>query len=270
MSTVTIALSAPTPLVSCWISSVRLLGGLRPRAWRRAARPSPACSPAGRPRRRCAAPASAAPCTALMPMPPMPVDRDGVAGLGCGRVHRGAAAGAARRSRSAPTLSSGHVVGDLDRRSPRRRGALGRRCRACTCRRSPRRRQVEAVRCRRAACRRGCVAPRSQRFYLPGGAPAAVPADRQERADRRGRPALSRVTPGADLLDDAGTLVPADEREARHDVAVARCSSEWHSPAATYWIRTSPAFGGSSSSSMISKGWTDSAQDGGLGLHRPS
>jgi len=32
------------------------------------------------------------------------------------------------------------------------------------------------------------------------------------------------------------------------------CSSEWHKPAASIWIRTSFALGGSSSSSVISHG----------------
>ena len=32
------------------------------------------------------------------------------------------------------------------------------------------------------------------------------------------------------------------------------CSSEWHSPAASIWMSTSFAFGGSSSSSVISQG----------------
>src|ERR1700722_13903395 len=36
-----------------------------------------------------------------------------------------------------------------------------------------------------------------------------------------------------------------------------RCSSEWHRPAATYLMSTSPALGGSSSSSTISKSWPD-------------
>jgi hypothetical protein len=54
---------------------------------------------------------------------------------------------------------------------------------------------------------------------LAGGAPPAVPADRQERADdviARGQPGDA----GADLLDDPGALVAADDREPGHDVAV--------------------------------------------------
>src|SRR5215831_11512642 len=46
----------------------------------------------------------------------------------------------------------------------------------------------------------------------------AVPADRQERADH----VVARFQPAhavADFLDDARTLVPADDREAHRDVA---------------------------------------------------
>src|SRR5262249_57796239 len=50
-------------------------------------------------------------------------------------------------------------------------------------------------------------------------APPAVPADRQDRADHvvAGSQASDA---GADLLDDPGALVAADDREPRHDVAV--------------------------------------------------
>ena len=55
---------------------------------------------------------------------------------------------------------------------------------------------------------------------MAGGAEAAVAADGQERADD----VVARLDARdarADLLDDAGALVAADDREARHDVAVA-------------------------------------------------
>src|SRR5581483_2725537 len=55
---------------------------------------------------------------------------------------------------------------------------------------------------------------------LAGGAPAAESARRDERAHH----VVARLHPahaGADLLDDAGALVPPDDREAGDDVAVA-------------------------------------------------
>src|SRR5215467_3839214 len=54
---------------------------------------------------------------------------------------------------------------------------------------------------------------------LAGRAPAAVAADRQERADD----VITGAEPGdagTDLFDDPGALVAADDREARHDIAV--------------------------------------------------
>src|SRR5579859_1857591 len=101
---------------------------------------------------------------------------------------------------------------------------------------------------------------------LAGGAPPAVAADREERADD----VVTGLQPSdarAGFLDDPGTLVAADDREARHDIAVAQvlvgvAEACCHVPDQDF-----TGLGGIEFQFGDLKVLARSVQDGGLGLH---
>src|SRR5215468_1932715 len=209
MPTVMIALSAPTPRVSSVISSwacsavSQLCGGL-PLVGQRVDRHHvPGAGQRG-------------PLDGVDADAADPVDGDGVARLGGRRVHRGAEAGghpAADQDdlvqRQVRVDLDGGVLGDDRALGERAEHAHAAEVLAAAVE------PVGAV--RQAAVQDGGTHVAQVR--LAGRAPAAVSADREERADH----VVAGLQPGdalTDLLDDPGALMATHQGEARHDVAV--------------------------------------------------
>src|SRR5215467_2250326 len=145
-----------------------------------------------------------------------PVDGDGVARLGGRRVHRGAEAGGHPAAdqhdlvqRQVRVHLDSGVLGDDRALGERAEHAHAAEVLAAA---------VEPV----GAVGQAPVQDRDAQVAevrLSGRAPPAVAADRQERADD----VITGAEPGdagTDLFDDPGALVAADDREARHDIAV--------------------------------------------------
>src|SRR5215510_1577084 len=101
---------------------------------------------------------------------------------------------------------------------------------------------------------------------LAGRAPAAMAADRQERADH----VVAGLQPGdalPDFLDDPGALVAAHEGEARHDVAVPQMLVGMAQPRGYITDEHLAGLGGIQVEFGDLKVLAHSAQDRSLGLH---
>ena len=211
----TIALSAPTPRVSWVISFLRLLGGL---AAVRGAELLGRLALVGQrvDRHHVPCPGQRGALDGVDADAADAVDGDGVARLGGRGVHRRAEA---RRhpaadeddlvQRQVRVHLDGGVLGDDRVLRERAEHAHAAEVRAAA---------VEPVGAVGQAAVQDGGAHVAQ-VRLAGGAPPAVAADRQERADD----VVTGLQPGdalPDFLDDPGALVTADDREARHDVAV--------------------------------------------------
>ena len=159
-------------------------------------------------RRRCAAP-----CTALMPMPPMPITATVSPGLMLGPVHGRAEAG-------------GHAAGHERHRVQREVGldlddarSRPRACARRTCRAGRSGRCVLAAAGGRCARRSSCP---SRTAWRRGRRGSAGRSTHHLQRPQRGMNDIDDVVAaadagdaGADRLDDAGALVAADERVVR-------------------------------------------------------
>ena len=183
-------------------------------------------------------------------------DGDRVAGLDLGGVDRRAPAGDDAAAEQAGPLER-HVLVDLDAARLVDDGVMGERAEQAH-------RQPEVLALRawwRAVPSDICMPMRSDATEV-----AQVRSGRSSSSGQRPQagmnpnttwsPGASQLTPVADLQDDAGALVAADDggsvTPARSPVT--RCSSLWHMPLAAILTSTSPAFGGSSSISSTLHG----------------
>ena len=96
-------------------------------------------------------------------------------------------------------------------------------------------------------------APQSHRFWRPVEQYRQIPqAGMNEQTTWS--PTLTRVTSGPTASITPAPSCPPTIGSRPVESPVRRCSSEWHIPDAANLIRTSPGFGSSSSSSVISHG----------------
>ena len=185
------------------------------------------------------APALTAPWTALMPESADAVDDDGVPGADAAGVDRGAPTGRHTTADEDGGLQRQPVV-DLHHRVLRDGGALGERAEHAH--------GTEILLARvepeRAVGHEALEdgGAHVAEVLAAGRAVAAGPAVRDEAADHVVA-GLHLGDAGADFLDDAGTLVAADDGETGGRSPSVRCRSEWHRPAATYLMSTSPGPG---------------------------
>ena len=171
-------------------------------------------------------------------------------GVDVGRVDRGAPAGRDAAADQHDGLQR-QVLVDGDAAASRRSRVLAEACRACTSpptswpspwkRNVPSGRQPSRI-----------VAPRSQMFEWPVAQKRQCPQTGRKEVTTWS-PSFTRETPGPSFSMIPAPSWPPTIGKRGTMSPWRRCSSEWHKPAATQRISTSPCLGSSRSSSAISQ-----------------